>query len=102
MVPCLKLELIGYGNNRLTVLIVDDDREIVELMTDYLEDERFAVVGAYNADQALEALSRNRVDCILLDMMMPGQNGLDLCRQIRKTNSLAREEETWTRSEVLS
>ncbi|WP_197081696.1 response regulator transcription factor [Paenibacillus sp. E194] len=43
------------------------------------------MVGAYKADQALEALSRNRVDCILLDVMMPGQNGLDLCRQVRRT-----------------
>jgi DNA-binding response OmpR family regulator len=86
----MKIQFLLYGrrrgmNRNRTVLIVDDDKEIVELMTDYLEDERFAVVGAYNADQAFEALSRNRVDCILLDVMMPGQNGLDLCRQIRKT-----------------
>ncbi|MEW9702218.1 response regulator transcription factor [Paenibacillus sp. SI8] len=68
-----------------TVLIVDDDKEIVELMRDFLEDEQFGVVEAYNAAQALEAMDRNRVDCILLDVMMPGQSGLELCRQIRKT-----------------
>lgn len=68
-----------------TVLIVDDDKEIVELMRDYLEDEQIKVVEAYNAVQALEVLEHNRVDCILLDVMMPGQSGLELCRKIRKT-----------------
>lgn len=67
-----------------TVLIVDDDKEIVELMRDYLEDEQFKVVETYNAYQALEALEHNRVDSILLDVMMPGQNGFELCRKIRK------------------
>ncbi|UKS29432.1 response regulator transcription factor [Paenibacillus sp. HWE-109] len=68
-----------------TIMIVDDDKEIAELMRDYLEDEQFEVVEAYNAVQAIEAIERSQVDCILLDVMMPGQSGLDLCRQIRKT-----------------
>lgn len=72
-------------NRNRTVLIVDDDKEIAELMRDYLEDEQFEVMEAYNATQAIEAMDRHRVDCLLLDVMMPGQNGLELCRQIRKT-----------------
>lgn len=72
-------------NPRRTVLIVDDDKEIVELMKDFLEDEQFETIEAYNAAQAIESLDRNRVDCILMDVMMPGQSGLELCRQIRKT-----------------
>jgi len=71
-------------NIKRMVLIVDDDKEIVELMTEFLKDEQFDVVVAYNAIQALGALDRHRVDCILLDVMLPGQSGLDLCRQIRK------------------
>lgn len=71
-------------SRKRTVLIVDDDREIVELMRDFLEDEQFIVVEAYNAIEALEALNRNRIDCILLDVMMPGRNGFELCRQIRR------------------
>jgi len=72
-------------NMKRIVLIVDDDREIVELMRDYLEDEQFKVAEAYNAAHAIETLKRTPVDCILLDVMMPGQSGLELCRQIRKT-----------------
>lgn len=72
-------------NMKRTVLIVDDDIEIAELMRDYLEDEQFEVLEASNTAQAIEALECNRVDCILLDVMMPGQSGLELCRQIRKT-----------------
>jgi DNA-binding response OmpR family regulator len=69
-----------------TVLIVDDDQTIVELMRDFLEDEGFGVIEAFNADTALDILSQTKVDCILLDIMMPGQNGFELCRQIRRTN----------------
>lgn len=75
-------------NGKRTVLIVDDDKEIVELMRDYLEDEQFDTAFAFNAVEALEALNSETIDCILLDVMMPGQNGLDLCRHIRKTRDL--------------
>lgn len=71
-------------NRNGKVLIVDDDREIVELMRDFLEDERFDVVEAYNAAEGMEALLLERIDCVLLDVMMPGQSGFELCRQIRK------------------
>jgi DNA-binding response OmpR family regulator len=67
-------------------LIVDDDQTIVELMRDFLDDEGFGVVEAFNADMALDILSQTTVDCILLDIMMPGLNGFELCRQIRRTN----------------
>lgn len=68
-----------------TVLIVDDDKEIVELMKEFLEDEKFEVIEVYSAEQAELALEQHQIDCILLDVMMPGQSGLDLCRQIRKS-----------------
>jgi DNA-binding response OmpR family regulator len=72
-------------NRTHTILVVDDDKEIVELMRDFLEDEKFAVIEAFNAEQALDAIKGTPVDCILLDVMMPGQNGFELCRQIRRT-----------------
>ena len=73
--------------SKRTVLLVDDDKEIVELMREFLEDERFHVIEAYNAEEAGSALDRHSVDCILLDVMMPGQSGLDFCRQVRKTSN---------------
>ena len=73
-------------NIKRTVMIVDDDKTIVELMLDFLEDEQFTVIGVYDAASALDILKQTSVDCILLDVMMPGQNGFDLCRQIRRTS----------------
>ncbi|MFB5191399.1 response regulator transcription factor [Alicyclobacillus fastidiosus] len=66
-----------------TVLVVDDDETIVELMRDYLENDGFCVRAAYDTQQALSLLRDEQVHCILLDVMMPGQNGFELCRQIR-------------------
>ena len=66
-----------------TVLIVDDDQAIVDLLRDFLEAEGFGIAGAANAAEAQAVLDRGPVDCILLDVMMPGQSGFDLCRQIR-------------------
>ncbi|WP_275671691.1 response regulator transcription factor [Paenibacillus ginsengarvi] len=67
---------------------MDDDPHIAELMRDYLEDEQFGTVIARDAAEAMSRLESDPVDCILLDVMMPGQSGLDLCRHIRKTRDL--------------
>ncbi len=71
-----------------TVLVVDDDPSIVDLMRDFLEAEGFRVLGAIDAAQAMERLSEEPVDCILLDIMMPGGTGFDLCRNVRRTSDV--------------
>jgi DNA-binding response OmpR family regulator len=71
-------------NNPKTVLLVDDDMAILELMRDFLEDEGFQVEEAANVATAQQILNQMAVDCVLLDIMMPGQNGFDLCRHIRR------------------
>jgi DNA-binding response OmpR family regulator len=68
-----------------TVLVVDDEPAIVELMRDFLEADSFRVLTAANGEQALLALQQTAVDCVLLDVMMPGRSGFDVCRQIRET-----------------
>lgn len=75
-------------NNQTRVLLVDDDQSIVELINDFLEDEQFQVEQASNSQEAIEILNRLPVDCILLDIMMPGQSGFELCRHIRRTSDI--------------
>ena len=71
-----------------TVLVVDDETEIVELLRDFLEADGFAVAAASDGNEALAALDRTRVDCVILDVMMPGASGFDVCRRIRETSDV--------------
>ena len=66
-----------------TIVVVDDDQSIVALLRDFLENEGFYVNTAIDTNQALVLLEQNTIDCIVLDVMMPGQSGFELCRQIR-------------------
>lgn len=71
-----------------TILVVDDDQSIVDLLRDFFEFEHFDVITAGDAAQALSVLRQTSVDCIVLDVMMPGQNGFELCRQIRAESNV--------------
>jgi len=66
-----------------TVLIVDDERQIVEVLERYLADEGFGVQCAYDGLAAVEAVKQRQPDLVLLDLKMPGMNGLEAFRQIR-------------------
>lgn len=66
-----------------TILVVDDDLSIVELLRDFLENDQFHVKTACDSEQAWTILQQNSIDCIVLDIMMPGQGGFELCRRIR-------------------
>ncbi len=65
------------------ILIVEDDTEIAMLEKDYLEINGFETEIMVDGNQALAALQKGGYDLILLDLMLPGQNGYDICRQIR-------------------
>jgi DNA-binding response OmpR family regulator len=71
-----------------TVLVVDDDPSIVELMRDFLEAEGFQVLGAGDACRASELMENTPVDLLLLDIMLPGESGFDLCRKVRRTSDV--------------
>lgn len=71
-----------------TILVVDDDKSIVELLRDFLENGGFHVKTAYDTTQALAVLKQSTIHCIVLDIMMPGQNGFELCRQIRTKSNV--------------
>ena len=64
-------------NNKNHILIVDDDDRIRNLLKDYLFENNYIVSTAENADQAKERLEIIKFDIIILDIMMPGQSGLE-------------------------
>ena len=71
-------------NNKNHILIVDDDNRIRDLLKDYLSENNYIVSSAENADQAKEKLKYLKFDIIILDVMMPGQNGYELTKEIKK------------------
>src|SRR4051794_25875689 len=71
-----------------TVLLVEDEPEIVRLLTHFLPVEGFGVLAAGDASGAIAALDRNGVDCVLLDVMLPGGSGFDVCRRIRERSDV--------------
>ncbi|QMV40702.1 response regulator transcription factor [Cohnella cholangitidis] len=66
-----------------TILVVDDDESIVELLRDFLENERYQVKTALDTAQALAVFRESTIHCMVVDIMMPGLNGFELCRRIR-------------------
>ena len=71
-------------NNKNHILIVDDDDRIRNLLKDYLTENNYIVSTAENAEQAKEKLNFLKFDIIILDVMMPGQNGYELTKDIKK------------------
>ena len=72
----------GMGKTK-KILIVDDERSLVELCQIILEAAGYEVRGAYNGQQALAMITEELPDLVLLDVMMPGLNGIEVCRRIR-------------------
>jgi DNA-binding response OmpR family regulator len=71
-----------------TVLVVDDEPRIVELARDYLEHAGFAVVTATDGPSALTAVRIRKPDILVLDLGLPGMDGLDVARTIRRDSTL--------------
>lgn len=77
------------GNDSpLTVLIAEDDRDIVEILRLYLEGAGYRVVAAGDGESALELLRSEDVSVALVDIMMPRMNGYDLIREVRRFSSV--------------
>ncbi|EEM16871.1 Sensor histidine kinase [Bacillus pseudomycoides DSM 12442] len=70
------------------ILIIDDDKEIVELLAVYLRNEGYSIYKAYDGDEALHMLSLYQIDLMILDIMMPKRNGLEVCQQVREENTV--------------
>ena len=75
------------ANSSARLLVVEDDDTIRDTVAEALEMEGFAVTAATNGRSAWDLLSRESYDLVVLDLMLPGINGLDLCRQLRQSES---------------
>ncbi len=71
-----------------TVLVVDDERHIVQLVRLYLQNEGYAVEAAYSGEEALEKARKARPALVVLDLMMPGVDGWEVCRQLRRESDV--------------
>ena len=71
------------GKTRYKVLIVDDDARLRELLSRYLMEQGFSVKGVGDAPSMDRALHREHYDLIVLDLMLPGEDGLTICRRLR-------------------
>ncbi|AXN37383.1 response regulator [Peribacillus butanolivorans] len=70
--------------NAIKVLVVDDEERIRRLLKMYLEREEYIIDEAENGDVALSKALENDYDLILLDIMMPGKDGIEVCRELRE------------------
>ena len=70
--------------NSLKVLVADDEPDILEILKYNLENEGYMVITAKNGDEAVEKAKRNQPDLIVLDIMMPGKNGVEVCEILRR------------------
>ena len=67
-----------------TLLIADDNAQIIDVLESYAKKDNYRVYTAYNGTEALQEFRKRTYDMILLDVMMPGPDGFEVCREIRK------------------
>lgn len=72
----------------LSILMVDDDAQIRQLLSDYLSDFGMSVVAVADGKAMAEALKKSTFDLVILDLMLPGEDGLSLCRSLRAESDI--------------
>ncbi|UUZ82329.1 response regulator transcription factor [Paenibacillus sp. P26] len=69
------------------ILVVDDEEEIVELISLYLRKEGYQVISSHSGSEALTLVQEHRPDLVILDILLPETDGIEVCRQIRKSHN---------------
>ena len=70
----------------MNVLILDDEKEIADLVEVYLKNENYNIYKFYDSDEAIKCIDTVKLDCAILDVMIKGKNGFDICQYIRYNN----------------
>lgn len=78
---CLRLL---YNGDMVTVLIIEDERELVKVLKAYLENAGYHVLTAERGDSGLSSWQQNKPDMVLLDLNLPGLDGLEIAKEIRR------------------
>ena len=81
-----------FGKERampdINILVVDDEKEIADLVEIYLVSDGYKVFKAQDAEEGLRILDEETIHLVLLDIMMPGMDGIQMCRKIRETSNI--------------
>ena len=72
------------------VLVVDDNHDNANIIRDYLKARGYPITVAYGGEEALEIFERERPSIVLLDVMMPGRDGWEVCREMKQNPDVAR------------
>lgn len=68
---------------KIRVLLVDDEKELIDVLAERLENRDFDVTGVYSGDEAIAVLKENKIDVVVLDVLMPGKDGVETLREIK-------------------
>ncbi len=80
-------EMTEVKDEKYRILVVDDEERIRRLLRMYLEKEEYAVEEAEDGETALQMALQNDYDLILLDLMLPGMDGIEVCEKLREQKS---------------
>jgi two-component system response regulator CpxR len=79
---------VNQQANTAKILIIDDDTELSTMLAEFLVPENLAVSASPTGEDGLELLGRERFDLVILDIMMPGMNGIDVLKTLRRTSEV--------------
>lgn len=72
----------------MNILIIEDEKRVADIITKYLEKEEYNVFTTYTGREGLDVFFKNRIDIVLLDLMLPDIQGEDICKQMRENSNV--------------